>query len=59
MTAKDIAPGYKQLLEVERGWRDMKQIIVSRPRSTTRKNGSAPAASSAGSSGISVPPLGR
>jgi len=27
MTAEDIALGYKQLLEVERGWRDMKQVI--------------------------------
>jgi hypothetical protein len=31
MTAEDIALGYKQLLEVERGWRDMKQIIDLRP----------------------------
>lgn len=29
--ADDIALGYKQLLEVERGWRDMKQIIELRP----------------------------
>ena len=29
--AEDIALGYKQLLEVERGWRDMKQIIDLRP----------------------------
>jgi hypothetical protein len=27
LSAEDIALGYKQLLEVERGWRDMKQII--------------------------------
>ena len=27
----DIALGYKQLLEVERGWRDMKQILDLRP----------------------------
>ena len=27
LPAADIARGYKQLLEVERGWRDMKQII--------------------------------
>ncbi|MEV0136211.1 IS1634 family transposase [Dactylosporangium sp. NPDC050688] len=27
MSAEDIAVGYKQLLEVERGWRDLKQII--------------------------------
>ncbi|MGH3217600.1 MAG: IS1634 family transposase [Streptosporangiaceae bacterium] len=31
MTAEDIAVGYKQLLEVERGWRDMKQVIDLRP----------------------------
>jgi len=28
---EDIAIGYKQLLEVERGWRDLKQIIDLRP----------------------------
>ena len=31
MTAEDIAAGYKQLLEVERGWRTMKQAIDLRP----------------------------
>ncbi|MFF4775398.1 IS1634 family transposase [Microtetraspora fusca] len=31
LSAEDIALGYKQLLEVERGWRDMKQIIDLRP----------------------------
>jgi hypothetical protein len=31
MTAGDIALGYRQLLEVERGWRDMKQVIDLRP----------------------------
>ena len=31
LPAEDIAPGYKQLLEVERGWRDMKQVIDLRP----------------------------
>ena len=31
MTAEDIALGYRQLLEVERGWRDMKQVIDLRP----------------------------
>ena len=30
-SAEDIALGYKQLLEVERGWRDLKQIIDLRP----------------------------
>ena len=31
MTAEDIALGYRQLLEVERGWRDIKQVIDLRP----------------------------
>ena len=31
MTAEDIAAGYKQLLEVERGWRDMKPVLDPRP----------------------------
>jgi transposase len=31
ITAEDIALGYKQLLEVERGWRDLKQVIDLRP----------------------------
>src|SRR5271169_2188806 len=31
LSAEDIALGYKQLLEVERGWRDMKQAIDLRP----------------------------
>jgi Transposase DDE domain len=31
LTAEDIALGYKQLLEVERGWRDLKQVIDLRP----------------------------
>jgi hypothetical protein len=31
MTAEDIALGYMQLLEVERGWRDLKQVIDMRP----------------------------
>jgi hypothetical protein len=31
LPAEDIALGYKQLLEVERGWRDLKQIIDLRP----------------------------
>ncbi|MGH3814193.1 MAG: IS1634 family transposase [Pseudonocardiaceae bacterium] len=31
LTAEDIALGYKQLLEVERGWRDMKSILDLRP----------------------------
>lgn len=31
LSAQDIALGYKQLLQVERGWRDLKQIIDLRP----------------------------
>src|SRR5271165_5444077 len=31
LSAADIALGYKQLLEVERGWRDLKQVIDLRP----------------------------
>ncbi|MFD8561246.1 transposase [Streptosporangium canum] len=31
LSPEDIAIGYKQLLEVERGWRDMKSIIDLRP----------------------------
>src|SRR5436190_2181763 len=31
MSAEDIAAGYKQLLEVERGWRDMTSVLDLRP----------------------------
>jgi len=31
LPAEDIALGYKQLLQVERGWRDVKQVIDLRP----------------------------
>jgi len=31
LSSEDIALGYKQLLLVERGWRDMKQVIDLRP----------------------------
>jgi Transposase DDE domain len=31
LSAEDIALGYKQLLQVERGWRDMQQVIDLRP----------------------------
>jgi hypothetical protein len=31
LSTEDIAVGYKQLLEVERGWRDMKSILDLRP----------------------------
>lgn len=31
LPAEDIAAGYKQLLEVERGWRDLKSTLELRP----------------------------
>ena len=31
LSAEDIALGYKQLAEVERGWRDMKHVLDLRP----------------------------
>jgi transposase len=31
LSSEDIAIGYKQLLEVERGWRDMKSVLDLRP----------------------------
>ena len=31
LSAEDVAVGYKQLLEVERGWRDMKSTLDLRP----------------------------
>ena len=31
MSSEEIALGYQQLLQVERGWRDMKQVIDLRP----------------------------
>src|SRR5690606_13332115 len=31
LSSQDIALGYKQLLEVERGWRDMKSVLDLRP----------------------------
>jgi DDE family transposase len=31
LSAEDVALGYKQLLEVERGWRDLKMALVLRP----------------------------
>jgi hypothetical protein len=49
LPAADIALGYKQLLEVERGWRDMKQILDLRPAYHPSKNASAPMSCCAGS----------
>ncbi len=31
LSPEDIALGYKELLEVERGWRDMKHVLDLRP----------------------------
>lgn len=31
LTPEDVAVGYKQLLEVERGWKDMKHVLDLRP----------------------------
>ena len=49
LSAEDIALGYKQLLEVERGWRDMKQVSTCARSTTGSKNASAPTSSCAGS----------
>ena len=49
LSAEDIALGYKQLLEVERGWRDMKQSSTCARSTTASKTASAPTSSSAGS----------
>jgi len=38
LSAEDIALGYKQLLQVERGWRDMKQILDLRPACHRRED---------------------
>ena len=49
LTTEDIALGYKQLLEVERGWRDMKQSSTCARSTTAARTASAPTSSSAGS----------
>ena len=38
LSAEDIAAGYKQLLEVKRGWRDLKQVIDLRPACHRRED---------------------
>jgi hypothetical protein len=48
MTAEDVALGYKQLLEVERGWRDMSRSSTCDRSTTARKSASAPTSFSAG-----------
>jgi len=48
LSAEDIALGCEQLLEAERGWRDLKQVIELRRSTTARKNASAPTSSRAG-----------
>lgn len=49
LSAADIVLGYKQLLDVERGWRDMKQILDLRPVYHRLENASALTSCSAGS----------
>jgi hypothetical protein len=49
LSAEDIALGYKQLLEVERGWRDMNRSSTCAPSTTAARTGSAPTSSCAGS----------
>ncbi len=48
LTAEDLAAAYKQLLAVERGWRDMKGALKLRPVFHYRETGSAPTSSCAG-----------
>ena len=48
LPATDIARGYKQLLEVERGWRDMKQSSSYARSITASKNASVPTSCCAG-----------
>jgi hypothetical protein len=49
LTPDDLAAAYKTLLQVERGWRDMKGAWACGRCSTTAKTGSAPTSSCAGS----------
>ncbi len=48
LTPEDLAAAYKQLLAVERGWRDMKGALRLRPSSTTARTASAPMSNCAG-----------
>jgi hypothetical protein len=48
LTVKDVALGYKQLLEIERAWRDMKTTLDLRPVHTASSGGSARTCCSAG-----------
>jgi len=48
LTPEDLAAAYKQLLQVERGWRDMKGALGSVGCSTTARTGSAPTSNCAG-----------
>ncbi len=49
LTPTDLAKAYKQLYQVERGWRDLKGALQLRPSSATARTGSDPTYSSAGS----------
>ena len=55
LSAEDIVADYKQLLEVERGWRNMKFVLDLRRSTTGSKNASAPTSCSAGSRSCSSP----
>ncbi|MEP6816269.1 MAG: hypothetical protein ABI873_12035, partial [Marmoricola sp.] len=50
LTPEDLAAAYKQLLQVERGWRDMKGALASAyaRSSTTARTGSVPTSNCAG-----------
>jgi hypothetical protein len=48
LTAEDVALGYKQLLDIERAWRDMKTTLDMRASTTAKKTASARTSSSAG-----------
>ena len=49
LTPDDLAAAYKQLLAVERGWRDLKGALRLRPVfPTTARTASAPTSSFAG-----------
>jgi len=48
LSVEDIALGYKQLLQIERAWRNMKTTLDLRPSTIARKTASAHTCSSAG-----------
>ena len=48
LSVEDIALGYKQLVVIERAWRNMKTTLDLRPSTTAKKTASARTCSSAG-----------